>query len=177
MDRNTSEAASARVAMAHVGKPWKLHFRRDFNMNVITYRRGMPEAWTGDVGVYTEASLPIRFERTTWIARNTTPISSHQQVWQTDAFASHGRTLIFEIEIDLSVLDNFYPKPTIRLRKANQDEVAKYSCIRGNPQNANLGSFGEPLAYLIDWDRPYWDNVRPGMLFFANAAVWSQYPP
>jgi hypothetical protein len=31
--------------MAHRGRPWPLAFRRDFNLNVLTYNRGLPDSW------------------------------------------------------------------------------------------------------------------------------------
>src|SRR5262252_390875 len=52
--------------MAHKGKPWRLAFRRDFNLNVQTYQGGLPEFWFWQFDQVRFAG-PSPLDHTDWI--------------------------------------------------------------------------------------------------------------
>lgn len=161
--------------MAHVGKGFKLHFRRDVCPGVNNYNKGHPEALqlsffnltAGPPGPIWECKFPLL-----------KPVSGPNDpamIWESDPFPCNGFDLVFRVLLDhLDMPQQF----VWYLLEVYESAILRFRTLgrTGDPQRCDVQRWtpltGTPSVY----DAAFWNG---GGTFFdatTTGAPWSVYP-
>lgn len=162
--------------MAHVGKVWKLLWRRDLSLNLgPTYRNAMPEAW---VAQFTIATFGItRF----WLSNKVlmTPTKEYWEfdpVWESDEFVANDQQ--FRVQIRLFPELNYVGRITTKVFMYTGTILRiRFTCTTGVEFGLGvLGGLNDPRSVIEYYDAAFWGGPFAFGTWGANAARWVDYP-
>lgn len=160
--------------MAHVGRRWKLHTRRDLCLQISTNQNANPEAWLCNV-VVTQESPPVRifdvFEVLTPPASE--PWDSILR-WRSAPTTYAGRTCIIEMLQTLEMDDLGFLKIGCRLLDSDENLVAEWRQYRLSEVQCSVGTLG--VEHPTTWDADFWGTEFALIVSGCKPARWNVYP-
>lgn len=161
--------------MAHVGRFYKVLFRRDLSININSNRFALPEAFLFSASFSASGAPMNSYTITGAIALPTSAPDSDQPEWETPNHSQHGRT--FKTRVFLHAINETTGLLEIRF------EFIASGIVRatGRPEQLNLGdcrSFdvGFSLGSWVTDDAAYWGGGTIGGGGQLDPAGWSLYP-
>lgn len=162
--------------MAHVGKFYKLHFRRDLCINCVQHRRSLPEARTIDCRFSTVSVPTTEYHIDRALARPVVGTERELPEYETLPLTMHGRTFTVRLSTVLDVLgDNetkllwqFYSAGIVVMHFTARPQFSG----RCDAYKHDQFSDGPPITD----DPEFWGGFQINGNFNSSFANWEEWP-
>jgi len=161
--------------LAHTGKDYKLHFRRDLCVNCTNYKRSLAEAYelTGLIVLPPPVSANLTVPSTPAIGIGDD--QPEEPLWVTEEISLGGFDISFQLRwtdyapspgntlMDLDIMNSNTVRATVRVTS-----FASGNCIEVSTHNN--------IIACSNWDAAFWGTANGAMRATLGALPWSLYP-
>jgi len=163
--------------MAHIGKQYRLHLRRDVALNISNNRNAIPAEVFASFSAVQVDDFFHPYNTGPKLATLQTPETDFPIIWETANMTQHGHT--FKMRFTLDDVDvtngctrglfNIYSGGLIRLSQ----RISPFPAVGGNRAYASWQS-GAPPSGVITYDKPYWGTDLNTIGLTIAARLWGQ---
>lgn len=163
--------------MAHIGKLFKLHFRRDLCLGCTNNRAAWPEAWncSYDVSLSNGAVDIYRVENAI-VPRSSEP-DDPDMVWLGDEITQHGRTFRTRVRFVGYEQSQRLSKIVFELE---HDGIARLSVEPDQSFVERCDGYTAGIFTSSNWivhDPTFWGHPHANGTLVMVAARWNVFPP
>jgi len=161
--------------MAHIGKEYKVHFRRDLCPNCTNYRFAFPECLRVAASWWTGTTTPTNYAFGFVLAYPTSPPRDFPLVWETNPITLHGRTFTWEVQFD--EFDDAVPSMGFKYSVLDATGIVASGRGVNSASGVCSGWNGFSSTVMADFDPAFWGDASGTWQGVLNGfAGWSLYP-